>query len=371
MSLSRRRRATATIALTAVMVVAVGVGVPAVTGAQDPTPPVDYGSLWDRFPLEDPAPATPVAPEDPAAAPGDSSGGSDAPVVTVLAILGALGVVAIGIGAARRRRSRRRDLPAPATRPSEAPAAPGSSAPADTANGAAAPVPPAPPGDVPVAAMTGADPFYGDATCRAFASGLSDEVLDRAVILFSCLAQQGRVDAARLSSALGARSRDLGGLLLTPLKRQADRMSLPLPYEIAQTPASRRRVWHDEAGIARRMAQALRDEEDARGAEVDLDARLLDLSALADRLRDEPSDELVLSLADLEALIGDPLPESVRRRRWWSNRAEPLGHPQAASWMATGWRAYPELRQGQVRFRRADGAGRADPSAADPSRAAS
>lgn len=44
-----------------------------------------------------------------------------------------------------------------------------------------------------------------------------------------------------------------------------------------------------------------------------------------------------MSFADIEAVIGGPLPPSARRREeWWSN--SPSGHSQARAWLRAGYR---------------------------------
>ena len=111
-----------------------------------------------------------------------------------------------------------------------------------------------------------ADPLYTPATCQEFAQGLSDDVLRRAQRLFQPLGQVGRIDSAQLAEILGTSPASLGGLLTTPLSRRADAMGLPLPYVIDRIPGSRRRVWRDHAGIAGRVALAIRDELEARGS---------------------------------------------------------------------------------------------------------
>jgi len=107
---------------------------------------------------------------------------------------------------------------------------------------------------------TDADPLYPLATCRHFATGLGDEVLERALKLFQPLGQIGRLDSVQLAEMLDARPASLGGLLTTPLSRRADALGLPLPYVIDRVPGTRRRVWRDHAAIAERMAAALRQE---------------------------------------------------------------------------------------------------------------
>ncbi|MDH3225742.1 MAG: hypothetical protein OEM67_01445 [Thermoleophilia bacterium] len=115
------------------------------------------------------------------------------------------------------------------------------------------------------AVVSDADPLYTPETCRDFAQGLSDEVLQRSQRLFQPLGQIGRIDSVQLAELLGTQPASLGGLLTTPISRRADALGLPLPYVIDRVPGSRRRVWRDHAGIASRMSVAIRKELDARG----------------------------------------------------------------------------------------------------------
>jgi DNA-binding XRE family transcriptional regulator len=57
---------------------------------------------------------------------------------------------------------------------------------------------------------------------------------------------------------------------------------------------------------------------------------------LFDHLRRAPQDELTLTFAEIEALLGEALPASARAQRgWWGNRSR--GSPQAAAWMGAGY----------------------------------
>ncbi len=58
---------------------------------------------------------------------------------------------------------------------------------------------------------------------------------------------------------------------------------------------------------------------------------------LHDYLQQCEQDQLVLTLTEIERLLGAPLPPSARTRRaWWSNRSR--GAVQAVAWMAAGYR---------------------------------
>lgn len=69
-------------------------------------------------------------------------------------------------------------------------------------------------------------------------------------------------------------------------------------------------------------------------------------------LRRREEDELRLSFAEIEALLGATLPPSARTQRgWWSNRSQ--GAVQAAAWIAAGYHVEDlDLAAEQVTFHR-------------------
>lgn len=73
---------------------------------------------------------------------------------------------------------------------------------------------------------------------------------------------------------------------------------------------------------------------------------------LLDYLRHSGQDEVSLSFAEIEALLGSSLPPSARRKRgWWSNRRR--GGLQAAAWIETGYRAEDlDLKRERITFRK-------------------
>jgi DNA-binding transcriptional regulator YiaG len=73
---------------------------------------------------------------------------------------------------------------------------------------------------------------------------------------------------------------------------------------------------------------------------------------LLEFLRDSNQDEVTLTLAEIEALINDTLPDSARSKRaWWSNRSK--GALQASAWMEAGYRVEDVDMDGQrVTFRK-------------------
>lgn len=69
---------------------------------------------------------------------------------------------------------------------------------------------------------------------------------------------------------------------------------------------------------------------------------------ITDWLRSQPREMAEVSFAELEHVLGFPLPSSARRHRpWWANT--PQG--QASSWLAAGWKVdRVDLARQQVRF---------------------
>ncbi|MDQ0465326.1 hypothetical protein QO010_003113 [Caulobacter ginsengisoli] len=72
-------------------------------------------------------------------------------------------------------------------------------------------------------------------------------------------------------------------------------------------------------------------------------------------LRETPEDVHSLSFADVEAIIGQPLPPSARKHEaWWSNN--PTGHVNAQAWLRAGYRAEQiDIDNGHVVFRKTTG----------------
>jgi DNA-binding transcriptional regulator YiaG len=72
---------------------------------------------------------------------------------------------------------------------------------------------------------------------------------------------------------------------------------------------------------------------------------------LYQRLSQSTQDEIILTLAEIEAVLGAPLPESAHRRRdWWGNRRSA---PPGAAWREADYRVIRVDIQGkQVVFRK-------------------
>jgi hypothetical protein len=60
-------------------------------------------------------------------------------------------------------------------------------------------------------------------------------------------------------------------------------------------------------------------------------------------LATQPGDELTLTFAEMERLLGAPLPAAAWLRSWWTNAADA---PQARAWLKAGWRVRWVRRQG-------------------------
>jgi len=72
-------------------------------------------------------------------------------------------------------------------------------------------------------------------------------------------------------------------------------------------------------------------------------------------LRDQRGERLVLTFAEIEALIAAPLPAAASRSTWWSR---PLYWGQGRSWRGAGWRvASVDIPERRVTFVRGAVAG--------------
>lgn len=101
------------------------------------------------------------------------------------------------------------------------------------------------------------DPDYDEATAARYVEGLGRDVVERAIEFFSALAEPPyRIDSLLLADRVGAVSpRDLPGILTTPLKRRAEALGLPRPWEEGE--ARGRTVWRDRDEVAARLLVAL------------------------------------------------------------------------------------------------------------------
>lgn len=60
---------------------------------------------------------------------------------------------------------------------------------------------------------------------------------------------------------------------------------------------------------------------------------------------------VTLSFAEIEEVLGEPLPRSAREyQAWWANEAEGM-HVQSHAWMGAGYRVeHVDVQAGVVRF---------------------
>jgi hypothetical protein len=123
---------------------------------------------------------------------------------------------------------------------------------------------------------------YGPETCTEYVGGLTAQVLGRAKVFFGSLASEGEIDSAQLAERLGALPTELAGLLLTPLTRRAEAISVPAPFALGRVKGTRRRLWLDEDGVAARLERAI-DREIATRAGSDTTADRNDVRQTTDR----------------------------------------------------------------------------------------
>jgi hypothetical protein len=69
----------------------------------------------------------------------------------------------------------------------------------------------------------------------------------------------------------------------------------------------------------------------------------------------QPGQDTTLAFAQIEQVIGAPLPPSARTYpMWWSNETGRERHVQAEAWLRSGWRVDEvQFREETVTFRRA------------------
>jgi hypothetical protein len=162
------------------------------------------------------------------------------------------------------------------------------------------------------------DPDYDDATARRYVEGLGRDVIDRAIELFSALSEPPhRIDSVTLADRVGAVSpRDLPGILTTPLKRRADTLGLPWPWDTDDTRG--RTVWRArDPGMAARILDAL--EHASRTHQANDLPR--DPAETAEVPRPAPSAVFVWSHASLQGLTETSHGSSVLRSSRPGSRA--------------------------------------------------
>lgn len=78
---------------------------------------------------------------------------------------------------------------------------------------------------------------------------------------------------------------------------------------------------------------------------------------LIDHLAAQSAIEVTLTFADVERLLGEPLPQSAYKHgAYWANSANDPTHSWARRWVADGWLAQVDRDAHRVVFRRGDGA---------------
>lgn len=74
-------------------------------------------------------------------------------------------------------------------------------------------------------------------------------------------------------------------------------------------------------------------------------------SPLADFLRAQPRDEVPMTFAEIERIIGSPLPRSHRYRSWWSNNA--FNSVMTQVWLDAGFKsADVDIKKRKLVFRK-------------------
>lgn len=71
---------------------------------------------------------------------------------------------------------------------------------------------------------------------------------------------------------------------------------------------------------------------------------------LAEYLTTLTGDEVCFTFAEVEAILGAPLPPTAwRRSMWWANSLRP-DHPQSRAWLGSGWTVSADVNNGAVTF---------------------
>jgi hypothetical protein len=71
--------------------------------------------------------------------------------------------------------------------------------------------------------------------------------------------------------------------------------------------------------------------------------------SLSARLAGHPGDEWRASFAEIEEVLGFPLPKAAQSRTWWANTGD---KPHIRAWADHGWQAEMDQASGAVTFRR-------------------
>lgn len=77
---------------------------------------------------------------------------------------------------------------------------------------------------------------------------------------------------------------------------------------------------------------------------------------LSEYLTTLSGEEMCFTFAEIEAILGAPLPPTAwQRSMWWANSLRP-DHPQSRAWLASGWTVSADVNNGAVTFFRSDSA---------------
>jgi len=112
--------------------------------------------------------------------------------------------------------------------------------------------------------MSVATSDYDPSVCAEYVRELGQGVLNRATDFFSRLEQDGRVGSLELAQVIGTDTpRNIPANLTNSLKQRARRMNLAVPWDETVSEDDRT-VWLDRDGIAARMVEAIRAEQQRR-----------------------------------------------------------------------------------------------------------
>ena len=74
---------------------------------------------------------------------------------------------------------------------------------------------------------------------------------------------------------------------------------------------------------------------------------------LSGHLRRQREDELELTFAEIERILGAMLPKGAARQQWWANTTDPhTSHVQRKAWGDAGYDAFLIAGKDRVRFKR-------------------
>ena len=221
--------------------------------------------------------------------------------------------------------------------------------------------------DPETAAPTG--PYRDARDCARFAAGFADQELGRALTLFEQLAVSGEARIEELAETLSVPIPALWGSVSNPVKRRADAIGLPMPYDSVRNFGE---VLIDSWGVAPNIAGALRDEMRSRivareeaaekrppparppepVAAGPADRAAERYAALTDRLGLLERGERRFTLDQIESVLGFELPAKAwMEPEWWANDAGLAYLRHANAWLSAGWNVEPDLDTKSVIFR--------------------